>query len=144
EGVERAIGVKQTWLQRLVDRPNAGEREVKRALGQRPEVDIPSRERERPGIFELLGAPDLGQTIGLRTGSLAIARDRRVHIEKRAIGIEYKDGHQRAPEAAPRWPPAMTITAAGSSAGWRSRVRGCRRRGHRPRLRARSRPAPAR
>src|SRR5262249_62391983 len=46
------------------------------------------RKRQRPGIFELLGPPDLGETLGVGTRGRAIAADGGMHVEKRAIGIE--------------------------------------------------------
>src|ERR1051326_9552639 len=40
-----------------VDRGKACERKVERAFGQRPEILVSAGERQRPGVFELLGAP---------------------------------------------------------------------------------------
>jgi uncharacterized membrane protein (UPF0127 family) len=44
--------------------------------GQRPEVDIAAGERQRPGIFELLGAPGFGEAVGIGTRRGAMAPDR--------------------------------------------------------------------
>src|SRR5215831_6678494 len=88
KSVERQIGAEQFRLERLVDRRKAREGQIERAFGQRPEIEIAARKRQRPGIFELLGPPDLGETLGVGTRGRAIAADGGMHVEKRAIGIE--------------------------------------------------------
>jgi hypothetical protein len=72
---------------------HARERKIERALGQGPEIDVTSGKRQRPGIFQLFRSPDFRKAIGVRTGGGAMARDRGVHVEQRAIGIEHENRH---------------------------------------------------
>ena len=101
KGIELEIGVEQGRAQRPVDRGEARERVIERALGQRPEVDVVPGGREHPGIFELLGAPDLGEAIGFRPGRRAMARNRGVHVEQRSVGVEHEgaDRHRSSSAA---------------------------------------------
>src|SRR5579885_3392027 len=92
EGVEPEIAFEQPRLERGRNRGHPREGEVKRALGQGPEVEVMAGERQRPGVFELFGAPDLRHAACLRSGFSMAAADRRVNIEKRAIGVEHDDG----------------------------------------------------
>src|SRR5262249_20655890 len=80
-------------LERAVDRREAREREVERAFGQRPEILVSAGERQRPGVFELLDAPDLRQAIGVRPRRRAMAADRGMNVEQGAVGVEYEDRH---------------------------------------------------
>jgi hypothetical protein len=49
-----------------------------------------SGRRGHPGVFKLLGAPDFGKTICIRPGRIAVAGNRRMHVEQRPVGIEYE------------------------------------------------------
>src|SRR5205807_2468815 len=88
KGVERQICAEQLWLERLVDGRKAREGQIERAFRQRPEIEIAAGESQRPAIFELLGTPELGETIGIGPGGRPIPADGGMHVEKRAIGIE--------------------------------------------------------
>src|SRR6266404_8160852 len=88
KGVERQIGAEQLWLERLIDGRKTREGQIERAFRQRPEIEIAAGERQRPAIFELLGTPELGETIGIGPGGRPIPADGGMHVEKRAIGIE--------------------------------------------------------
>src|ERR1700752_534004 len=72
---------------------------IERALGQGPEINIVPGRRQHPGIFELLGSPDLGETVPLGSRRTAMACDRGVHIKERAIGVEHESayGHHILP-----------------------------------------------
>src|SRR6516165_9609584 len=61
---------------------------IARALRQRPEIEIAAGERQRPAIFELLGTPELRETIGIGPSGRLIPADGGMRVEKRAIGIE--------------------------------------------------------
>ena len=97
--VELEVAVEQSGAQRAIDRRIARERVVERALGQRPEIDVMSGGGQHPGIFELLRAPDFGEAISVGAGRIAIAGDRRVHVEQRSVGVEHEgaDWHGFSP-----------------------------------------------
>src|SRR5216684_3788433 len=89
-------------LERMAVRRQPGECVIERLLGQRPEVEVTIRQRERPAVFELLGAPQLRQTIGIGPDLVAVARDGSVHVEQRAVSVEHECscGHREcAPKA---------------------------------------------
>src|SRR3954467_43835 len=52
--------------------------------------------REHPGVFELLGAPDLRKAISLGPCRIAVAPNRGMNVEQRAVGVEHEgaDGHE--------------------------------------------------
>src|SRR5437660_5103455 len=75
KGIELEIGIEQRRAQRTIDGRTTRQRMVERAFGQGPEIDVMPRSRQHPGIFELLGAPDFGQPIRVRSGHIAMTRD---------------------------------------------------------------------
>src|SRR5262249_47888699 len=135
---ERQIGAEQLWLESFVDGRKTREGQIERALRQRPEIEIAAGERQRPAIFELLDTPELRQTIGIGPGGRPMPADGGMHVEKRVIGIEDESAwHGRtlrmreATVARNRARGAATIKAPAGSAGSRTTVHGCRRRGRR-------------
>ena len=77
---------------------DGGKREIERLLRQRPEIPVAAGEAPHPAIFELLGAPDLGETRGIRAECRRVLAHGRMHVEERAVSVEGKDGAgQREP-----------------------------------------------
>ena len=70
--------------------------ETKRFLGQLPEVGIGAHQGADPGIFELLGAPDLRERLAVRADPVGMATDRRVYVEQRSVGVEDIGGMMHA------------------------------------------------
>jgi hypothetical protein len=97
KGVERPIGVEQFRPQRPVDGGNAREGEIQRPLGERPEIQVATRQRQRPGIFELFAAPDLGEALRIGTGRGAMAADSGVHVEQGSVGVEDESARHGGP-----------------------------------------------
>jgi hypothetical protein len=98
-GVEREIRSEQAAAQRLVHGRHAREAEVERGRRQRPEILVPAGQRVRPGVFELLGAPERGECIGVRPYRIAVPADCSVDVEQGAVGVEHvwhADGSQIA------------------------------------------------
>src|SRR5262249_10576568 len=79
--------------------------EIERALGQRPERLVLSGKRRGPGVFELLGPPQIGEPVGVRPRCRAVAADRGVHVGPGAVGVEHT-GHRGVPP-----PPLMSLPA---------------------------------
>jgi hypothetical protein len=81
EGVELEIGAQQIGLERFWHRRHPRQRVIERALGQCPEIHIVAGERQRPGVFKLFRAPQVGHAVGVGSGSLAKPADRCMHVE---------------------------------------------------------------
>ena len=146
--------LEQLLSQRAVDRRHASERIVQRALGQGPEIDVVPGKRQCPGVFELLAPPDLRKSVGVGTSLRPMARDCGVDVEQRPVGIENIGQRLTASSARPRrdrWcefaraiaNPNIICRSPAPSAALKPSGRGCHRRAHRRRLRARSRTASA-
>jgi hypothetical protein len=84
-------------VQRPVDGGNAREGEIQRPLGKRPEIQVAAGERQRPGIFELFAAPDLGEALRIGAGRGAMAGDGGVHVEQGSVGVEDESARHGSP-----------------------------------------------
>src|SRR5262249_14395447 len=132
------IGVEQFGPERTIDRRKTREGEVERALRQRPEIYVAAGERQRPGVFELLAAPDFGETVGVGACRGAMPADGGVHVEQRPIGVEDESARHGGSS------PGTRVTAPAGSGASGTIARGYRRRERRRRRHARSPPAAAR
>ena len=64
---------------------------VEPVLRQWPEIPVAAGKRPHPAVFELLGAPDLGQAGRIRPHRLGVPAHGGVHVEECAIGVEGVD-----------------------------------------------------
>ena len=95
--VERLVGRQKICTRFGRDAAATRRGEVERVFRERPKVAMRGHQRARPGIFELLRAPDFREPVGLGAHQRAVAGDRRMHVEQRAIGVEYVEfvgGHE--------------------------------------------------
>ena len=92
--VELEVGVEKPAAQRTVHRRHALEGVVERLLGDGPEIGVAARERQRPGVFELLGAPDVREAVRIRARGIAVAGEETV--TSAMLGDLEKNQAQRA------------------------------------------------
>src|SRR6185369_9274693 len=88
EGFEFEIGLEQVRAQGVIGDAKARHRVVERLRGERPEVLMAPHQACGPGVFELPRAPQLGQGLRRIPDARRLARDRAVHVEERAVGVE--------------------------------------------------------
>ena len=100
--VKLEIGVEQRGPERAVDRRKAFEAVIQRPLGERPELDVTAGQRMGPGVFDLLDPPHFGEAVGIRSGRRAVAGDRGIEVEQRAVGVEHV-GHGNASDQHFSW-----------------------------------------
>jgi hypothetical protein len=80
-------------LEPCIHRRNPSKRKIQCLLGQHPEIEVATRKRQRPGVFELLGAPDFRHSVRVGPHGGAVARDRGVDIKQRSVRVEHEDWH---------------------------------------------------
>src|SRR6476469_7461602 len=60
--------------------------------GENPEIRVVPRKRESPAVFQLFRPPDRRDPIGVGPCLRLMARDCRMDIEQRAVGVEDENG----------------------------------------------------
>jgi hypothetical protein len=87
-GVQRQVRLHQRVAQGRID-AGASERVVECVAGHLPKARVTAHQRAQPSVLKLLGAPQLGQSLGVLADPSAQTRDRGVHVEQRAVRVEY-------------------------------------------------------
>src|SRR2546430_7023202 len=64
-------------------------------FGDPGEILVAPHQTALPGVFELLGAPELTQSRAFPRPQLLAQRDHRMHIEERAVGVEHDRAQRR-------------------------------------------------
>ena len=91
EGIEREIGAHQLFTHDGIGDAVRGEAMIERLAGHLPELCVGAHAVAQPSVLDLLRPPHLGQRVGLRSDRGAMAGDRRVEVEQRAVGVEHAD-----------------------------------------------------
>ncbi len=115
--VELPVGVEQLLAQRRIDAADMLERIVERLFGKLPEIRVGPHQRPCPGIFELLGAPHLGEDLVVRPHIPRMAAHGRMHVEQRAVGVEDIGGMGHGGGILLWWRPRLADIGAGMSIG---------------------------
>ena len=87
-GLEFEIEHHELVLEAWIVDPMEGERIVERISRDMPEIRMYAHEASKPGIFKLLLAPQSRKIIGFPADLGRKLRNRSMHVEQRAIGVE--------------------------------------------------------
>jgi hypothetical protein len=86
--IKRQVKVHQPIAQAGLFDIQCLQREIESIAGNLPEIRVPALQRTKPGILQLLVAPQRGQLVDAVPEHVTTALGRSGKIEQRAVGIE--------------------------------------------------------